>query len=134
MKNIIEVKAKKRVKAKKGFYVHFVTFISVGIFFFLMNIATFGDSGEWWFFFPMIPWSVGLFIHYFVIFGIPGTNIMTDGWKEREMEKEIQRLQEKHGYIEPEDDHLEDFHEEDTLDLKEVKKEKTKRWDDRDLV
>jgi len=84
--------ARKKVKKKKGFYTHLSVFIAVGIFFLAMNIATFHESGEWWFFFPLLPWSVGLFIHYFSIFGLPGTDILTKEWEDRELEKEMKKL------------------------------------------
>ena len=84
--------ARKKVKKKKGFYTHLGVYIAVGIFFLAMNIATFHESQEWWFFFPLLPWSIGLFIHYFSIFGLPGTDILTKEWEDRELEKEMQRL------------------------------------------
>lgn len=131
-------KAEKRVKQKKGFFVHLSVYISVGIFFFVMNMVT--DPYETWFFFPLMPWGVGLLIHYFTTFGFPGSNILSDDWEREELEKEIERLQamkrlknRKEGLdLEPEetqDDQL------DLDDLPKVKqKQKTRRWDDQDLV
>jgi hypothetical protein len=87
MNDPILKKAHKRVKAKKGFFVHFGVYISVGMFFLLINIATFHEGREWWFFFPMIPWLVGLMIHYFTVFGLPGTGIMAEGWEEAEWKR-----------------------------------------------
>lgn len=83
-------KAQKRVKAKKGFYYHFISFVSVSIFFLLLNVLT--STKEWWFFYPILPWLVGVLIHYFSVFGVPGTEILTEGWEERELEREIRRI------------------------------------------
>jgi hypothetical protein len=119
--------ARKRVKKKKGFYGHLSAFIAVSIFFFIMNIATWGESGEWWFFFPVLPWSIGLIIHYFSVFGLPGTDIMTRDWEEREIEREARRIR---GYSKP----MPDLEEDDDLELKELRRVKDERWADEDLV
>ncbi len=126
-------KAKKRVAAKKGFYVHFVTYLSVGIFFFLLNmiLITQGES-ELWFFFPLLPWLVGLLIHYFVVFGIPGTKILTEDWEEEELAKEMIRMRRQLPFSEPAP-YPEDAPEE-SLDLEEPRKQKEKQWDSGDIV
>ncbi|MEM1322844.1 MAG: 2TM domain-containing protein [Bacteroidota bacterium] len=115
--------AQKVVKKKKGFYSHLAVYVAVGAFFLLMNLATFDSGGrEWWFFFPLLPWGVGLAIHYFGTFGLPGTDILTKEWEERETEKEMRRLYEQN----PElgiDDHLE---------LRDVDEMKDKNWKNSD--
>jgi len=77
--------AQKRVKQKKGFFVHFAVYLSVGLFFFLMNLATF--EGDWWFFFPLLPWGMGLGIHYLITFGFPGSGVLSREWEEKELQK-----------------------------------------------
>jgi hypothetical protein len=126
----IERKARKRVQAKKGFYVHFAVYLAMFVFFFLMNLATFKDEGHWWFFFPMLPWGAGLLIHFLVTFGIPGTNILTDGWEEREMEKEMWRMERKYGSPAA----LPPAEEVELPDLKEREKQKRKLLDEEDFV
>lgn len=130
MEDYIYRKARKRVKQKKGFYGHLSVYIAVGVFFLTMNLVT--DPWDLWFFYPMMPWGIGLMIHYFGVFGLPGKErVLTQKWEEREMEKEISRLQRQHKSKEQES-----F---DTLDLptfsepKEKVKEKS-RWDENDLV
>ncbi len=86
-------RARSRVKKKKGFFVHLGVFLSVGLFFLLINLLTY--DGEFWFFFPMLPWGVGLAIHYIAVFGIPGTDILTHEWEKRELEKEMFNLRRK---------------------------------------
>ncbi len=129
-------RAEKKVNAKKGFFVHLGVFIAVGLFFLLMNIATFGEEGRVWFFFPLLPWSVGLFIHYFIIFGLPGTRILTAEWEKEEFEKEVRNILYEEGPFldaphEPNEIELTD---EERLELKELRELKRQNWDDKDLV
>ena len=129
-------KAKDRVEKKKGFYVHLSAFIAVGVFFLMMNYVTFHEEGKWWFFFPLLPWSIGLMIHYFVIFGLPGTDILTDSWEQKELEKEINRLK-KIKQLEAKTQLEKSLEEgEEKLDLEELKKmpEKEKRWNEEDII
>lgn len=135
--NEILRKAKKRVKARKGFYGHLSAYVSVGLFFLLMNIATWGDSHEWWFFFPMLPWGVGLLIHYLSVFGFPGSGALSDAWEEREMEKAIRHVRRQEGLPpEPEVSEDLDFPREGGLELPDLdkRKEAQTRWDERDIV
>ncbi len=76
----------------------------------------------------MLGWGIGLVIHYFSVFGIPG--VMSSDWEEKALEEEmerIRRIQEKSKPIEKE---------EDSLELKDLQKEKvrSKKWDETDLV
>jgi hypothetical protein len=130
MEDYIYRKARRRVKQKKGFYAHLSAFIAVGVFFLTMNLVT--DPWDLWFFYPMMPWGMGLMIHYFGVFGLPGKErVLTQKWEEREMEREVRRLErlqkpkEEDGF--------------DTLDLpsfdqpREKVREKN-RWSEEDLV
>ena len=82
--------ARKRVKEKKSFYRHLTTFITMGTFFFLLNIFT--DPFDWWWFFPLMPWGVGIAMHYFKVFGLPGTEGYSEAWEQREIEREMERM------------------------------------------
>jgi len=119
-------KAKKIVKKKKEFYSHLSIFLATGLFFFLMNIAT--NNGflfdDVWFHFPMIPWFLGLSIHYLTVFGLPGRDkILSEEWEEREIQKEMHKLG-----GEVEDDYL-DLNEKQIL-----KKRQAADWKDSDFV
>ncbi len=132
-KDPIYRQARRRVRKKKGFYAHFSVYIAVGLFFMAMNVIT--DPYEMWFFYPLMPWGVGLLIHYFGVFGLPGKNkVLSKSWEEKEVEKEVRRLRNEQ-WQETEDK------EEDFLDLREFEKQKPKvevrkdkRWDEGDLV
>lgn len=121
--------AKKKVKEKKGFYLHFSVYLAVGAFFFIMNALTYYDSYEWWFFFPLMPWGVALTIHYFSVFGLPGGALSHD-WEERELRKELQRLRSKVNRLEGPDN-------DDHLELRSLKKDRISRagqWNEDELV
>ncbi len=119
-------KAKKKVKAKKGFYAHLGVYITMFVFFFIMNILNF--DGEIWFFYPMLPWGISIAIHYFTVFGLPGGK-MSSKWEEEEMEKEMERQRRIRGVVAPEPLELP----EDELELREFRKLR-KEWDDKDFV
>ena len=136
-KNIDPVhrQAQKQVNKKKGFYIHLGVYIVVGIFFLLMNLLT--SPGDWWFMFPMLSWGVGLAIHYLIIFGLPGTDILSKEWEQRELEQELFRR----GYYRKEEEDLpalpaETRPEEEELDLDPPKKIKKKqeRWEEDEFV
>ncbi len=133
MKQDAYKKARKRVKAKKGFFGHLSAYIAVGLFFFFINVAD--GLHDVWFFYPILPWGIALTIHYFAVFGLPGTDVMTKEWEDREMAKELRR----YGY-EPEDmernedylpeDYLpeeEELEEDEELDLREIRRERQQR-------
>lgn len=126
----IREKARKKVEAKKGFYSHLVSYAAVGLFFLVLNFLTYNESGTWWFFYPMAGWGIGLFIHYFMVFGIPGSKALSQDWEDEELEREIAKLKERRPEL-PEPGSENDFPTEE-LELKEIRKEKT--WDDKDLV
>lgn len=129
MEDKIYEMARKRVAEKKGFYRHFSVYMAVGAFFFIMNVLTYYDSYEWWFFFPMIPWGAALAIHYFSVFGLPGGQLSME-WEEKELRREMDRIRDKIQLLEgpKQGDHLE---------LRSLKKEKSsprKHWDEDELV
>ena len=128
----VRKEAKKAVAAKKGFYVHLGVYVVVILFLALINFLTLEGDREWWFFYPLLGWGVGISIHYLAVFGIPGTNILTKEWETDEMEKEIERILDKRqgqlmsGQEEELDleDHLE-------LDREKIRRHK---WDQEDIV
>ncbi len=121
--------AKKRVKAKKEFYEHLITYLIIGGFLLLLNMVT--SFGRWWFYWPLLGWSIGLIFHYFGVFGMPGVGHLVDEWEQRAIRKELRRLKQEHLPLEPEEEW-----EEETLKLEETKiqKQKLKRWNEDDLV
>lgn len=119
--------ARKRVGEKKKFYQHLTTYLTMSVFFILINLFT--SPGRWWFIFPVLGWGIGIVSQYFKVFGPPG--FQTDGdWEERAMQEELRKLgvEETELPQTPASDTTESGVE--PLELKELQK----RYDERDLV
>lgn len=129
MHDDVEKKVKKRIRARKAFLIHLGTYIAAGLFFLAMNIATMAPGEEWWFFFPMIPWGLGLAIHYVAAFGFPGTDDLVKRWEIEETAKEMKRQREAGNKNLPPAKKPDD-----SLDLEELKRQKEKLYDEDDLV
>lgn len=107
-------KARKRVQDKKKFYGNLGAYLVMSTFFFVLNFLT--SPGNWWFYWPMLGWGIGVAMQYINVFGFPGSGIGSPDWEERELEKEMRRLPaQKQPKANEMDDHLE---------LREVKTEK----------
>jgi 2TM domain len=123
-------KAKKRVQAKKGFYAHFTSYICTISFLFIINMLT--SPMHWWFYWPMLGWGIGIVSHYFGVFGLPGTHALSKDWEEREMERELRKLEKKEGtppYLR-EGNFDPDLNLDEHLELKELRK----NYDDSEFV
>ncbi len=126
--------AKKRVKAKREFYQHLSTYAVMSVFFFLLNAVT--AFGNWWFYWPMLGWGVGIMFHYFDVFGLPGVGETSNDWEQKAIEEELRRIKREKKLSEtaPRKVSLPKEEPEERLELKELKKEKRKDWDDSELV
>lgn len=58
-------RAHERVEALKGFYIHAAVFVMVNLGLFTINALT---AGTWWFYWPLIGWSIALGINGLVVF------------------------------------------------------------------
>ena len=123
----IEDKVEKRIKAKKGFMVHFGIYCAFVVFFFLINVFTSG-FGDWWFQWPALGWGVGVASHYIGAFGFPGTEQMVEKWEMEETAREMKKWRSARGKKSlPQPDR-------DNLELKELRREKDTLYDEEDLV
>ena len=122
----IFIRANKKVKAKKGFFVHFGVFCATVLFFFTINFLT--SPKFWWFLFPTLGWGIGIVAHYIGVFGISDPSV--EDWENKELEKEMRKIK-RQFFIEPESKNvpLPD----DKLELKEFKKLRNE-WEDKDFV
>ena len=81
-------KAKERVEAIKGFYIHLAVYIVVNLILFSINMITSPDS--LWFVWPLMGWGIGFGFHALSVFGF-GSGFGAE-WEERKireiMEKE----------------------------------------------
>jgi len=117
--------AKKRVKNKKDFYIHFMVFVPCMIF--LAFIAFFLTTEVWWWIlFPAFGWGFGLTAHYISAFGFPGIGRFDDGWEAYQLEQEYKKIKAQRDY----EAYLKEGKEPDFLELKELEK----RYGEDDLV
>ena len=77
-------KAKERVEAIKGFYIHLTVYVVVNLILFSINMIVTPDS--LWFIWPLLGWGVGIVIQALSVFGsVPR---LGSDWEERKI-KEI---------------------------------------------
>ena len=127
--------AKKKVKKKKGFYQHLITYTIINTFMFLLVFFSETGSDRFGWLVPMMGWGFGLMMHYLGVFGLPGRDrILSKDWEEREILREMNKmddqLESRRWREERKIDRLEP---EDELELKEFKKLR-EEWDDSELV
>lgn len=77
------LKAKKRVEARMGFYIHLTVYLLVNTFLTILNL--FSSSDYFWVIWPVIGWGSGVIIHGLNTFVFPAES----SWKERLIEKEM---------------------------------------------
>ena len=81
-------RARKKVEAIKGFYVHLSIYLLVNLFLLLLNILTSPDT--LWFWMPLLGWGIAILAHGFSVFGVG--RFFGPDWEERKiaeiMEKE----------------------------------------------
>lgn len=77
--------ARERAKAKLGFYAHLIVFIVVNAFLIILWYVTTNATGDIWFIFPLVGWSIGLIAHGLSTFY--GGTSLEDRMTERELEK-----------------------------------------------
>ncbi len=79
-------KAKKKVEAKIGFYIHLAVYVGVNILLLAINLVTF--RGYIWFIWPLIGWGIGLFFHAMGVFVFSRGRSIKERMIEKEMKKE----------------------------------------------
>ena len=80
-------RARARVQAVKGFYVHTSAFALVNIGLFVINLLT---GAPWWFFWPLLGWGVGLGAHALGVFGFGGRGPWGRDWEERKIREAME--------------------------------------------
>jgi len=81
-------RAHERVEALKGFYVHASVYVLVNLGLFAINALT---AGTWWFYWPLILWSIALGIHAVVLFVFEGRGPLGEEWEERKTKEMIEK-------------------------------------------
>lgn len=72
--------AKARMEALKGFYSHLAIYLIVNAGLLLTNALT---SDNWWFYWPLIGWGIGLTIHALTVFILGPA--FGPGWEQRKI-------------------------------------------------
>jgi hypothetical protein len=81
-------RARARVKAIKGFYIHATIFVVVNIALFAINVLV---GGVWWFYWPLLGWGIGLGAHALAVFGFGGGGPWGRDWEERKTREMIDK-------------------------------------------
>ena len=70
-------KAKERVEALRGFYIHLTVYVIVNLGLFLINMTTSPET--LWFIWPLMGWGIAIVLHALRVFGgTPGSS-----WSQR---------------------------------------------------
>ena len=82
------IRAKKKVKAIKGFYVHLTVYILVNLF--LIITRSFSDGGfedlwQWQTYNTAIFWGIGIVFHAFNVFGM--NFLLGSNWEDRKIKE-----------------------------------------------
>jgi hypothetical protein len=84
-------RAKKKVEAKLGFYIHLAVYIIVNILLIIINLST--STQYLWFKWPLIGWGIGVFFHALGAFVFSGGSVIKERMIEKEMKKEALKKQ-----------------------------------------
>ena len=80
--------ALERAEMLQGYYIHLLVYLVVNTGLFLINLLTKGESGTWWFYWPLIGWGIALGIHALVTFVIEGP--FGSEWEDRKIKELIE--------------------------------------------
>ena len=80
-------RAKKRVHAIRGFYIHATVYALVNTFLAVLNFAT--SPTVFWAIWPILGWGLGLTMHGIAVFGFLG--LWGKEWEERKIKELMER-------------------------------------------
>jgi hypothetical protein len=80
-------RAKKRVEAKVGFYIHLAVYVGVNALLVIINLTS--SPQYLWFKWPLLGWGIGMLFHGFSVF-VLGAGKMAR-MKERMIEEEMRK-------------------------------------------
>lgn len=123
MYNELRIQAKKKVEAKKAFYICTIVFAFTTLILLILSLAI--PSITFWLMLPIPAMLMVLCVLYFSAFGLPGSGARSANWEEEEIEKEMLQLyRQKRAQLPP----LEELSENEILELKELE-ELRKKWE-----
>lgn len=56
-------RARKRAEELQGLYIHLFVYVIVNVGLIVINWASTGGDGPWWFIWPLLGWGIGVLIH-----------------------------------------------------------------------
>jgi len=74
------VRARHRVRALRGFYIHLLIFVAIMPFLLIVNVGT---GTPWWVQWPFLGWGVAVLVHAVVVFGLVGW--LGPEWEEKKI-------------------------------------------------
>ena len=78
------IKAKKKVKEIKGFYIHLFLYIATMPIIVVVNLVF--VPGFHWFWFSLLGWGIGIFFHWLAVFGCNKIGFGKD-WEEKKIKE-----------------------------------------------
>jgi len=82
----IYLRAKKRVDAQIGFYIHLAAYAGVNLLLIIINLTT--SARHLWFIWPLIGWGIGVAFHALAVFVCP----VEPSFRTRMIEKEMKKM------------------------------------------
>ena len=82
-------KAKRRVEAKIGFYIHLAVYVGVNLLLLIINLTT--SPRHLWFQWPLMGWGIGLLFHGIGISFHSRGRALKEKMIQRELGKEVNR-------------------------------------------
>ena len=86
------LKAEKKVKEIKGFYIHLFIYIIVIPIIILVNLKF--SPGYHWFWYSVLGWGFGIFMHWFAVFGFEVFGLGSN-WEKRKIEEIMDKYKSK---------------------------------------
>jgi hypothetical protein len=80
-------RAKKRVRALRGFYQHLTIYVLVNALLVVINLAT--SPRALWFYWPLLGWGIGIVVHGASVFA--GGCLWGKDWEERKIKELIDK-------------------------------------------
>jgi len=80
-------RAKERVEARRGFFIHLSVYIFVCGALAAINLTT--SSAHLWFQWPLLGWGMGVLFHALGVFAFAGRWTITDDMIQRELAKRV---------------------------------------------
>jgi hypothetical protein len=83
--------ARKKVRRKRKFYSHLLSYLAVGVFLTFVNWFT--RPGHWWVQWVWIGWGIGIFFHAISLYR---RNILFgDDWEEQKIKEEMEKIKKR---------------------------------------